>query len=90
MSVNGHIHTISGHSHNLVFNIFEESNTPTITLYTSNNGIDFTSFDSYSTNQLELDLTARFSSTGWKALKFETTARCRIDAILVLKLDIDA
>lgn len=79
------------HTHDLLFGIYEETNSPTITVSASDNGgTSYSSVGSYTTDQFELDVTSYFTSTGWKALKFASTARCRLQVIVEMKLDITA
>lgn len=84
----------SNHTHSVNFGIYEEDNTgsASVTVRASNNnGSTYALVGTgYTTNQLELDLAGHFSSSGWKAIKFECNVRARIVWTLELKLDISA
>ena len=85
-----HTHSTPAHAHALTFGIYEEVNSPTIHYHIDNGaGYGAASAD-YTTDQLELDITLSISGTGWKAIRFDTTARCRIYGIIECKIDIDA
>jgi hypothetical protein len=81
--------TQDAHDHALTFGIYEESNSPSITVNTDN-GSGYGAALGYSGDQLNIDLTSRFSGAGWKKLKFTASARCRIAFVLECKLDISA
>lgn len=81
--------TQDAHDHALTFGIYEESNSPSITVNTDN-GSGYGAALGYSGDQLNIDLTGRFSGSGWKKLKFTASARCRIAFVLECKLDISA
>jgi len=90
LSTHTHDVNLPGHNHAIQYGIFEESNSPTINIFI-NNGTGYgSSIGSYTADQLELLLTTRFTSKGWKAIKFTSDALCRIVATLELKLDITA
>ena len=87
-----HVHTvtISDHSHAFIFGIYEESNSPTVYFHIDNgSGYGAKSAD-YISDQLDIDISGNLSGTGWKAIRFHTNYRCRIFAIIELKLDITA
>jgi hypothetical protein len=90
-SPSAHTHdvTIPNHTHGIDFGIYEESNSPSITVNTDN-GAGYGTPLWYSGDQLNIDLTSRFSGAGWKKLKFTASARCRIAFVLECKLDISA
>lgn len=89
-SVTGHLHTIPGHGHGIAFGIHEESNSPTVHFHV-NNGAGFgTASGNYAGDQLDIDITAQLSGTGWKGVRFDTNARCRIAAIIECKMDVTA
>jgi hypothetical protein len=90
-SPSAHTHdvTIPNHTHGIDFGIFEESNSPSITVNTDN-GTGYGTPLAYTGDQLNIDLTSRFSGAGWKKLKFTSSARCRIAFVLECKLDISA
>lgn len=85
-----HTHDVSDHQHGLTYGIHEETNSPTITVR-ADNGSGFGGVIITSTvDKLEQDITGNFSGSGFKALRFEATTRCRVHALLEIKLDIDA
>lgn len=86
-----HTHTVDlpNHTHDVVFGIFEENNSPSLTVNTDN-GSGYGTPIGYSADQLNIDLTSRFSGSGWKKIKFSASARCRISYVLECKLDISA
>lgn len=84
-----HNHTIYGHTHDIDYGIFEQATAPNITL-ARDNGSGFTNINTYSSDQLDLELKTHFSGTGWKALRFSATSNCRISFVLQLKTDLTA
>ena len=85
-----HAHDTPAHAHSLTFGIYEESNSPSINVYIDNGAGYGASIGTYTTDQQDLDITVNISGTGWKRVKFTSTARCRIAAIIECKLDITA
>jgi hypothetical protein len=85
-----HTVTISPHTHGIAYGIYEESNSPTVH-YHVDNGAGFGGASSdYTENQVDLDISGSVSGAGWKSVRFDVTARCRITAILEVKVDITA
>jgi len=89
-TVSDHTHTVSDHIHSLVFGLYEESNSPTVHFHVDNGSGYGTASSSYTTAQADLDITSQISGTGWKNVKFEATARCRLSIIIECKVDITA
>ena len=87
-SVVDHTHTTPAHTHALTFGIYEEANAPTINYYIDNGAGYGAASANYTTDQLDLNITASISGTGWKRIKFTTSARCIIAAIIECKVDI--
>lgn len=87
-----HTHTVDlpNHTHDVVFGIFEENNSPTINLQVDNGAGFGGTIGPYTTDQLNLDLTSLISGAGWKRIRFAASARCRIAFVLECKLDISA
>lgn len=83
-----HTHTTPDHTHALTFGIYEEANSPTIHYHIDNGAGYGGASANYTTDQLDLNITASISGTGWKRIKFDTTARCIIAAIIECKVDI--
>lgn len=90
-SASNHTHTVTipNHTHGIAFGIFEESNSPSVTV-NIDNGSGYGTPLGFAGDQLNLDLTSRLSGAGWKTLKFTSSARCRIAFVLECKLDISA
>ena len=85
-----HTHTTPNHSHSLGFGIYEDSTSPTIH-YHIDNGAGYGGASSdHTTDQTDLDITASITGAGWKSIRFDTNLRCRIAAIIEVKLDISA
>ncbi|MDD3092448.1 MAG: hypothetical protein PHG80_12550, partial [Methanoregulaceae archaeon] len=85
-----HTVTISPHTHGIAYGIYEESNSPTVH-YHVDNGAGFGGASSdYTEDQVDLDISGSVSGAGWKSVRFDVTARCRITAILEVKVDITA
>lgn len=85
-----HTHTTPNHTHSLGFGIFEDSQSPTINYYIDNGAGYGGASGNITTDQTDIDITASISGVGWKAIKFTSTTRCRIAAIIEVKLDISA
>jgi hypothetical protein len=76
--------------HNLVFGIYEESNAVTVHYHVNNgSGIGVASSD-FTADQTDIDITALITAAGWKAIRFDVSARCRIVAVIEVKVDITA
>lgn len=89
-TVSDHQHTVSDHAHSLTYGIFEDSQSPTIHYHIDNGGGYGGASANYTSDQTDLDITSAISGVGWKAIRFDTNARCRIFAIIECKLDISA
>jgi len=87
-----HTHTTPDHAHTLGFGIFEDVTSPNVHYHIDNvgDGSYGAASGSYNSDQTDLDITASISGAGWKAIRFDTDARCRIAAIVEVKLDISA
>ncbi len=86
-----HTHTFSmNHGHSLVFGIFEGTIPSSVNLY-CDNGAGYGGAISLGSDAIlanELDLSAYFSGTGWKRMKFTSGRLGRIVAQLILQVDI--
>lgn len=85
-----HTHTTPDHTHGIVFGIYEEDNSPTVHFKVDNGSGYGNESENYTDDAIDVDITSQISGTGWKSIKFETTARCRISVIVECKVDIDA
>ncbi len=87
-----HTHNIGvvDHQHALTYGLFEESNSPTVHYHIDNGAGYGGASANYTTDQLDLDISGLLSGVGWKTIRFDTNLRCRIFAIIELKLDINA
>jgi hypothetical protein len=85
-----HTHNTPDHTHDLGFGIYEEANSPTINIYIDNGSGYGSSIGAYTTDQTDIDITSHISGSGWKEIRFTSTARCRISCIVEIKLDIRA
>ena len=90
VDITNHTHTVADHTHDVTYGIHEEANSPTISLYVDNGTGYGPKIDDYSGSQLDVDITSEISGTGWKWIKFTSTTRARIAAIIECKLDITA
>ena len=78
------------HTHDIVFGIYEEVQSPAINVYIDN-GADYgDSIGEYTTDQLDIDITKYIRGTGFKRIKFTSTARTRITAWVLNKIDLSA
>lgn len=88
------------HTHDLDYGIYLDTTPANVQLFCSNDGVNYDSAinlepapsDSYKEYVLatERQLTANFSGTGWKRIKFTSSRRGRITWHLIAKLDITA
>ena len=87
-----HTHEITtgNHQHSLTYGLFEESNSPTVHYHIDNGAGYGGASGNFNAHQLDLDISGLLSGSGWKSIRFDTNLRCRIFAIIELKLDIDA
>lgn len=85
-----HTHTTPNHVHGITYGIYEDSQSPTINYYIDNGAGYGGASGNITTDQTDIDITGSITGTGWKAIRFNTDARCRIAAIIEAKLDIDA
>ena len=89
-----HTHNVSipDHIHDLLFGIYEDTLPADVTL-DIDNGSGFNNSISLGSSEIlaeELDLSQHFTGTGWKRIRFNSSQRGRINAQLVLKVDITA
>ena len=87
------------HTHNLIYNIALDTTPANVRLYCDNGsgydaGRNLASAPGDNAQEYvlatELDLTNRFSGTGWKRIKFTSSRRGRIVWQLIIKLDLTA
>jgi hypothetical protein len=90
VNVPSHAHTVADHLHGLVYGIYEEAGSPVVHFHVDNGSGFGAASGNYSTNQLDVDITALIAGAGWKSVRFDATARCRIAVIIECKLDITA
>ncbi len=90
-STPNHTHTVSNHAHSLTFGIYEDSTSPNIHYHISNDGTTYGGASaSYNSDQLDIDITGSISGTGFKKIRFDSDARCRISSWVLIKLDLTA
>lgn len=89
MAAGNHTHQVSDHTHGIYYAIHEETNSPSITI-NIDDGEGYGTPIAYTSDQINVDITNRLTSSGWKMLKFTASARCRIAFVLECKLDITA
>jgi hypothetical protein len=85
-----HIHTTPDHTHGITYGIYEETTTPTIHYHIDNGAGYGAASGNYTTDQLDIAITASISGTGFKRIKFDSDVRCRIAAWVMCKIDITA
>jgi len=87
-----HAHAVSNHTHPLGFGIYEEALvSPSVIVHTANNDTPtYTQQLTYTASQTDIDMTAHFSTAGWKHIKLVANKRMRIAYVLEVKVDIDA
>jgi len=86
-------HTHPNHTHDAVYGIYEEETSPTIHFWVSEDESDTMwkgKHGGYTEDQKDLDITSYLTGNGDKRLKFTSDVRCRISAMILLKLDIKA
>jgi len=94
-NIDDHTHDVEfeAHTHDITYGIFEEANAPTIH-YHIDDGAGFGGASgNYTADAQDIDISGALTiraGTGWKNLRFDTDLRCRIFAIIELKLDITA
>lgn len=88
-STPNHTHTVSDHSHDITFGIYEEDNSPSVTLYVSRDGGATypTRVGTYSTDQIGIEITSYVDTPGSKMLKFESTDLGRLSVQIEIKVD---
>jgi len=93
VTIEDHTHSTPNHVHGITYGIFEEANAPTIH-YHIDDGAGFGGASgNYAADAQDIDISGALTiraGTGWKNLRFDTDLRCRIFAIIELKLDITA
>jgi len=90
-TVADHTHTVADHTHDITYGIHEESNSPTIKFYVSeDNGASFSDvFGPYKKSQTGgIEITTLLEGAGNKLLKFESDLRARLSVQIIVKLDI--
>lgn len=90
VTIGNHNHTIQNHTHPIIHGIFEENTSPSIDAFVDNGSGFGLSIGTWTANQFEVNITSHFSGSGFKKLKFTSTLRARIFAVIELKLDISA
>ncbi len=90
VTLSNHTHSTPAHTHNLTFALYEETNSPTIHFHVDNGSGYGAASANYTSDQTDIDITSQVSGAGWKAVRFDVSARCRIVAILEAKIDITA
>lgn len=85
-----HTHTTPNHTHDIDFGIYEENNSPSVTLFVSRDaGYTYPyEIGTYSANQYSLDITSFVDTPGSKMLKFESTALGRLSVQIEITLDV--
>lgn len=84
--------TIPGHTHDLIFGIYEDTSPANVVLWIDN-GSGFNTSINLGSNEIlaeELDITQYVTGTGWKRLKFTSSRLGRINAQLIVKVDLTA
>lgn len=89
-TVSNHTHNIPNHTHALTFGIYEEAQSPTINVYIDNGAGYGASIGVYTTDQLDIDITAYISGSGFKRIKFTSNVRTRISSWVLCKVDLTA
>ncbi len=89
-STPNHQHAVSNHTHSLTFGIFEDSTSPNIHYHIDNGSGYGGASASYNSDQLDLVITGSISGTGFKRIKFDSDARCRISSWVLCKIDLTA
>ncbi len=85
-----HQHSTPDHEHPLGYGIFEDNTAPTIHYHIDNGAGYGAASAGFGADQTDIDITADISGAGWKSIRFDTDLRCRIAAIIEVKLDISA
>jgi len=88
-----HKHTVADHTHDITFGIYEEDNSPTVHFHVDNGAGYGSASGNYTTDQADINILSSptaISGTGWKGIRFDTTARCRISVIIECKSDVTA
>lgn len=83
-SAHSHDVTVPDHTHDISYGIFEETlSSPSVDLYTGEDGGTMTLKDTYTTDQVEVDITDEVASIGagnWINVQFRPNKRMRIEA----------
>jgi len=90
VTVGSHTHSTPDHVHTIAYGIHEEDNSPTVHYHIDNGGGFGGASGNFSSDQLDIDITASITGSGWKAIRFDTDLRCRIFAIIEAKIDLTA
>jgi len=89
-TVSNHTHTVKNHTHSLTFGIYEDVQSPTIHYHVDNGAGYGGASGNYTTDRLDLDITALISGTGFKRIRFDSNKRTRISAWVLCKVDLTA
>ena len=96
VSISNHTHSTPNHTHDLTFGIYE-STTPNEVKGFYDNGSGFGTEDSYGNApdtttpwniKSEYNITDKFSRTGWKRIKLESSRLGKFNILLIIELDI--
>jgi len=93
VSIPNHTHSTPNHTHDITYGIYEETNSPIIKFYISENeGVSYNDkfFGNYDTDKSDLDITSLLTGSGSKLIKFESDLRARLSVQIEIKLDIKA
>lgn len=74
----------------MTFGIYEDSQSPTINVFIDNGAGYGTSIGAYTTDKLDIDISAHISGAGFKRIKFESNKRTRVSGWVLCKLDLTA
>jgi len=88
-----HTHTTPAHTHDIAYGIYEETNSPIIKFYISENeGISYNDvfFGEYDTSKADIEITSLLAGAGSKLIKFTSTTRARLNIQIEIKLDLRA
>ena len=93
VTIAAHTHTGGAHAHDITYGIYEETNSPVIKFYISENeGVSYNDvfFGGYNTDKRDLEITSLLTGSGSKLIKFTSTTRARLSVQIEIKLDIKA
>jgi len=87
-TISNHTHTTPNHTHNLTFGIYEDDQSPTISLYIDNGSGYGGKIGDYTKDKLGLEITSYITNAGFKKIKFESDTLARIQAWVMCKIDV--